>query len=749
VLAFGGGAATVGTGGTVNGVTWDGFTHAFVVFQNAADLEISWPAARQSQDFTRILTHEIGHTIGFGHTQQNDPSVPNPRSNIMFASCCYPETPIPPALGPDDLLGLRTVYPAGPPSGPTMAFDKTSIRFGAVTSGGGFLYRTSTQIVRLTQTGAGTVNWTATSTRAWLAVDKVSGTGPTTLQISVVPDATLPPSGIADGAIVFTFAGSSNAPGPVAVRLTLTVVGMSTGPIGAVDTPANNATGVTGAVPFTGWSLDDIETRRVNICRSPVTGEGASGNELCAGNAEIYIGSAVFIDGARPDVLAAFPTYPLNSRAGWGFMVLTNMLPSQGNGTYLFSIYAQDREAIFVRIGTRTLTCDNAHATKPFGTIDTPDQGGVISGANYINFGWALTPPGPTPPGKMIPLNGSTMRVLVDGVQRGTVDYNHERADIETLFPGYRNTEGTNGPVGFRVIDTTTLANGVHTISWTVTDDAGITEGIGSRFFTVSNAASASTAATEATAALAVDDRDAASSAPLSFAPVRARRGWGTSAAWKDHPTTAAGRALVRSEEVDRIELVLDRQNGSRLTGYLRSAGTLAALPAGSTLDNGAGRFVWAPGAGFVGTYDFVFVQWLGATAIARQEVRIVLAPKTSGLVGTQVVIDTPRSQQDVAQPFLLGGWAADLSASRGTGVSALHVWAYPLAGGPPVFVGAASYGGARPDVAAVHGDEFRESGFGVIVSGLVHGNYDLAVFPWSRDAGDFLPATVVRVTVR
>ena len=30
------------------------------------------------------------------------------------------------------------------------------------------------------------------------------------------------------------------------------------------------------------------------------------------------------------------PTSPRSSRAGWGFMVLTNMLPNQGNGTYVF-----------------------------------------------------------------------------------------------------------------------------------------------------------------------------------------------------------------------------------------------------------------------------------------------------------------------------------------------------------------------------------------------------------------------------
>ena len=67
------------------------------------------------------------------------------------------------------------------------------------------------------------------------------------------------------------------------------------------------------------------------------------------------------------------------------------------------------------------------------------------------------------------------------------------RAGHRALFPGLNNT---NGAVGFRVIDTTTLTNGLHTISWTVTDNQGAIEGIGSRFFTVSNGASSLTAAT-------------------------------------------------------------------------------------------------------------------------------------------------------------------------------------------------------------------------------------------------------------
>ena len=60
-----------------------------------------------------------------------------------------------------------------------------------------------------------------------------------------------------------------------------------------------------------------------------------------------------------------------------------------------------------------------------------------------------------------------------------------------------------------------------------------------------------------------------------------------------------------------------------------------------------------------------------------------------------------------------------------------------------------AAIGGLRPDVAAVYGDQFRDAGYGLIVHGLAPGNYDLAVFAWSRVRGGFVPAAVVRVTVQ
>ena len=65
------------------------------------------------------------------------------------------------------------------------------------------------------------------------------------------------------------------------------------------------------------------------------------------------------------------------------------------------------------------------------------------------------------------------------------------------------------------------------------------------------------------------------------------------------------------------------------------------------------------------------------------------------------------------------------------------------------MFLGVTAYGGTRPDVAAVHGDQFKESGFGLAVQGLAPGHYDLAVFAWSLERADFVPARTVRVTVR
>ena len=430
--------------------------------------------------------------------------------------------------------------------GPTVALDKSTLTFGAVTSGTAFLFKTSSQLVRLTQNGGGSVTWTATSNQPWLQVSPASGSGSANLSIGLTFASGLPSSGTVNGAITLSFTGAMNAAGPIAIKLNL-LSGRSGEPFGVVDTPVDGSTGITGAVPFTGWALDDVELSQVTICRGAVGAEVAPVDPNCAGQAQIFVGFPVFIDLARPDVAAAFPEIPLNTRAGWGFMVLTNMLPSQGNGTFVFHMWAQDREGNTKLLGTRTITCDNGHATKPFGAIDTPEQGGVASGGAYVNFGWALTP---LP--KMIPTDGSTISVLVDGVAVGTANYNYYRKDIADLFPGLNNT---NGAIGFRVIDTTTLANGTHTVVWVVSDNQGAADGIGSRYFAVSNGAAAVTAAGTADIQPAERGLSVPRHAPdlrlrVERAPLRGRRGWDL-------------EAPLRAFEPDRVRPSGGAQRGS------------------------------------------------------------------------------------------------------------------------------------------------------------------------------------------
>ena len=632
---------------------------------------------------------------------------------------------------------------------PILSLDKTSLNFGAVSNGTSFVSKTSPQTVRLVQTRPGTMTWTTASDTPWLKVSPPSGTGPGEISISVDHAINVPASGAAAGIVTVLF--SSSPPVNLVVVLNVVPAAEASHPFGNVDSPVDNRTGVTGAVPFSGWVLDDVEVTRVMICRDAATvTEFAPVDPNCGGTQQIFLGFPVFIDGARPDVASFHSSHPLHTRAGWGFMVLTNNLPNQGNGTYRFTVWAEDREGNVKEIGRRTMTCENASATLPFGTIDTPIQGGVVSGTNFYNFGWALTP---RP--KTIPFDGSTINVLIDGASVGTVMYNNLRPDVAAVFPGLSNS---NGAVGVRSIDTTLLTDGLHTISWTVVDDQGATEGIGSRYFTVANGSSPLTARVEVTAGSTGATQSARARVNVEELPrdvpwMVGRHGWDLASSYQIFSPSASGTFVVRGEEVGRVELHLASglpySWATTYDGYLRASGELTPLPVGSQLDKTTGQFTWAPGLGFVGSYDLVFVRSVGGRPVARRDVRVVLQPKGRGLVGLQVEIDAPKSQQLVEQPFVLGGWAADLSAPEGTGVTTLHAWAFPLAGGSPQFLGAATYGGSRPDVSAVHGNQFRESGYDFFVQGLAAGWYDLAVFAWSTERGGFVAPKMVRAAVR
>src|SRR5207245_8567496 len=124
----------------------------------------------------------------------------------------------------------------------------------------------------------------------------------------------------------------------------------------------------------------------------------------------------------------------------------------------------------------------------------------------------------------------------------------------------------SNGAVGFFFIDTTTLTNGLHTISWAASDSAGHHDGLGSRYFTVLNSGGIA-------------------------AP----------------PESAIPRPFVRNiprsiemRELDRMSLEVGANDG-----FLIVNGERRPLPIGSTLKDGV--FYWQPGPGFLGEYQLQF----------------------------------------------------------------------------------------------------------------------------------------------
>ena len=181
-------------------------------------------------------------------------------------------------------------------------------------------------------------------------------------------------------------------------------------------------------------------------------------------------------------------------------------------------------------------------------------------------------------------------------------------------FPGLANSDGA---VGFQIIDTTALTNGLHTISWIATDSEGQSEGLGSRFFRVLNNAGAGLTMA-ATASVPVLDAAAVSTLPVDRRPVRstcAAAGVRTQPGHNRARTAPAARLCGERKSIGSSSASVARA-GEISTGFMRTGESLQPLPAGSRLNGQTGDFVWAPGAGFVGPYNLVFVRAANGRAI-------------------------------------------------------------------------------------------------------------------------------------
>jgi hypothetical protein len=569
-------------------------------------LKFSGSAGTTSSD----LKGNYSYLVSYGWSGTVTPS----KSGYTFTPANRSYTNVTANLANQDFTAIPVVPPR-------IFLNRTRLCFGADTVG----HQTGIQTLLIANSGGGTLNWTLGTSADWLMCTPTSGSNSAALAVSVNPAGLA--AGTYNGTISVQDPNASNSPRTVTVTLKVYDTGSSPAPFGYFDTPLEGST-VFSSIPVTGWVIDNIGIESVKIYRSPVPGEGSG---------LIYIGDATLVEGARPDVEALYPGYPQSEKAGWGYMMLTNFLPNQGNGTFIIHARAIDKEGNITALGQKTIKCDNVHAVKPFGAIDTPAQGGTAAGKNFVNFGWALTPQPNT-----IPTNGSTITVWVDGLPLGHPVYNQYRLDIASLFPGYNNS---NGAVGYYYLDTTTYENGVHTIAWSVSDNAGNTDGIGSRYFTIRNSPGSTASwaqGTEGNTAVSSGQgpqsmlMEQISRVPLdSLENIRLIKGYNPHLQAREVYPDPEGNFMIEIHELQRIEIHLT-QGGTPLSlccGCQEVGTQLRPLPIGSTLDIKKGIFYWQPGPGFNGEYRFVFIEKTAKGELIKKMVQVFIKPKFNAYI--------------------------------------------------------------------------------------------------------------------
>ena len=523
-----------------------------------------------------------------------------------------------------------------------------ALRFSVTTAGslGPIVAVTSPQTLTVAAGGAGT-SWTVTSDQPWLQLSRGSGSGAAVVTASIV-DPGYPLGGVIDRTAVVAFTPTG---GGAVVQVPVTLQAFTTeqtsAPWGFTDTPANNATS-RGSIAVTGWAMDDVGIAHVRVYRWCLTEEPQVNCQTLHGRSLVFIGEAVRVPGAR---FEGGRNYPEERSGGWGYLLLTNMLPRitpyqayGGVGHVTLTVIATDLEGHSTVIGERGQELDNDTIAKPFGAIDTPGQGQTVSGTLPI-FGWALSPDDGT--GIVIPTDGSSMVVYIDGLPVSLVTYNQCRGTVPGLLaPGvfcdddvantfgttppqapltartsnpsvYRNLDAGRGAIGSYVLNTAGMTNGLHSLAWSVTDSLGRVEGIGSRNFEVLNGGADAVAGSEDPASYASVGRafrpGVASTRGVFAAtgPPWVRRGFDTTAEWALLAPGADGVLRTEVTVPDRVQVWV---GGPIDAASLMVDGVPQSLPAGTSLDHGV--FTWAPAPGYLGDYRLSFVRGTQRTDI-------------------------------------------------------------------------------------------------------------------------------------
>jgi hypothetical protein len=520
---------------------------------------------------------------------------------------------------------------------PIIGLSKTSFNFATVKKG----KTTPADAVLITNPGGGTLKWAAASSAAWLVATPKTGPAGKTMKIKVV-NVSKQAVGTYTATITITDPNAANSPATINVTLVVKAAGTDAVPIGAFDTPANGAVINTAMVAVSGWALDDVGMKFAKIYRQ------------VSATKKALVGTAKFIVGARPDIEMTYPTYPQNNRAGWSYTLTMKKLPGKGVGTFVLMAYVQDLAGHLVLLGTHTITgvAPTGSAAVPFGSLDTPQDGGKASGSNYPVTGWALAPPP-----NAIPADAGALTLWVDGLAIGHPEYGAYREDVAAEYPDFANAAKAAG--SFR-LDTTKYADGWHMIAWSATDSGGTTGEIGSRYFRVQNKmdGSALTRAEDLDEdASPIIENEVPAARPISeivsipedgMTPIFVKRGFtDDQTAETVYPDAADGSIRIQIPQVSRLAVYLNQDSSfeneteqmvraerilsvaknlpqtSRYQAFTLVGEELRPLPIGASFDARDGILFWQPGPGFLGEHQFVIVDYV---SMIRKTIKITIS---------------------------------------------------------------------------------------------------------------------------
>ena len=227
-------------------------------------------------------------------------------------------------------------------------------------------------------------------------------------------------------------------------------------PVGAIrvniDRPNNQSSAFSGTAAFGGWAYSN----------ALVTGVQVSVDGIANGTASY--------GGNRQDVCTALGTKPGCPNLGWDYVLDTTQF---ADGTHTLGVTVTDASGAKFTT-TQSFTTSNYGGNLPTHiTIDNPaPQGGTLVGWVSVS-GWALN--------DNAVINAVT--VSIDGQPAQSATYGAGRPDVAAAFPGRPGSPNFGWSY---FLDTTTLANGRHTLVVSATAADG-EHALASRTFAVAN----------------------------------------------------------------------------------------------------------------------------------------------------------------------------------------------------------------------------------------------------------------------